>query len=114
MKTDELIDMLGTNIEPVRDGQLRNTLLIALAMGTAQGSAHKPDGDRCGYRTGCGGAKRGGLCVSSSWRLHPVYRTLVWWTHHPLCPRRGDARTTASTMVIHPSWLKVAHSFPQQ
>src|SRR6267378_2239474 len=35
MKTDELIDMLGTNIEPVKDGQLRNTLLVALAMGTA-------------------------------------------------------------------------------
>ena len=35
MKTDELIDMLGTNIEPVKDGQLRNTLLIALAVGTA-------------------------------------------------------------------------------
>ena len=35
MKTDDLIDMLGTNIEPVKDGQLRNTLLIALAMGTA-------------------------------------------------------------------------------
>jgi hypothetical protein len=33
MKTDELIDMLGTNIEPVRAGQLRNTLLIALTMG---------------------------------------------------------------------------------
>jgi hypothetical protein len=33
MKTDELIDMLSTNIEPVKDGQLRNTLLIALAMG---------------------------------------------------------------------------------
>src|SRR5260370_21567692 len=33
MKTDELIDMLGTNIEPVKDGQLRNTLLIALAVG---------------------------------------------------------------------------------
>jgi hypothetical protein len=33
MKTDELINMLGTNIEPVKGGQLRNTLLIALAMG---------------------------------------------------------------------------------
>ena len=33
MKTDELIDMLGTNIEPVKDGQLRNTVLIGLAMG---------------------------------------------------------------------------------
>jgi hypothetical protein len=35
MKTDQLIDMLGTNIEPVRAGQLRNTLLIALALGAA-------------------------------------------------------------------------------
>lgn len=35
MKTDELIDMLGTNIEPVKDGQLRNTLLLALVTGTA-------------------------------------------------------------------------------
>jgi hypothetical protein len=33
MKTDELIDMLGTNIEPVKGGQLRDTLLIALAVG---------------------------------------------------------------------------------
>jgi len=33
MKTDELIDMLGTNLEPVKGGQLRNTLLIALAVG---------------------------------------------------------------------------------
>jgi hypothetical protein len=33
MKTDELIDMLGTNIEPVKGGRLRNTLLMALAMG---------------------------------------------------------------------------------
>jgi hypothetical protein len=35
MKTDELIDMLGTNIEPVKGGQLRNTLLVALAVGAA-------------------------------------------------------------------------------
>ena len=33
MKTDELIDMLGTNVEPVKGGQLRDTLLIALAVG---------------------------------------------------------------------------------
>lgn len=33
MKTDQLIDMLGTNIEPVKDGQLRNALLIALGVG---------------------------------------------------------------------------------
>jgi hypothetical protein len=33
MKTDELIDMLGTNVEPVKGGQLRNTLLIALVVG---------------------------------------------------------------------------------
>lgn len=33
MKTDDLIDMLGTNIEPVTGGRLRNTLLIALAVG---------------------------------------------------------------------------------
>ncbi len=35
MKTDELIRMLGTNVEPVKGGQLRNTLLAALAMGGA-------------------------------------------------------------------------------
>ncbi len=35
MKTDELIDMLGTNVEPVKDGQLRKTLFIALTMGAA-------------------------------------------------------------------------------
>jgi hypothetical protein len=33
MKTDELIDMLGTNVEPVKGGQLRNTLFIALTVG---------------------------------------------------------------------------------
>lgn len=33
MKTDELINMLGTNLEPVKGGQLRNTLVIALAVG---------------------------------------------------------------------------------
>src|SRR5262245_33280013 len=33
MKTDELINMLGTNVEPVEDGQLRNTFLVALAAG---------------------------------------------------------------------------------
>src|SRR6266404_8126248 len=35
MKTDELIDMLGANLEPVKGGQLRNTLIIALAVGAA-------------------------------------------------------------------------------
>ena len=36
MKTDELIEMLGTNLEPVKGGQLRNGVLIALtvAVGT--------------------------------------------------------------------------------
>jgi hypothetical protein len=33
MKTDKLIDMLGTNVEPVKGGQLRNTLLLALVVG---------------------------------------------------------------------------------
>ena len=33
MKTDELINVLGTNLEPVKGGQLRNTFLIALAVG---------------------------------------------------------------------------------
>jgi hypothetical protein len=33
MKTDDLINLLGTNVEPVKGGQLRNTLLIALALG---------------------------------------------------------------------------------
>jgi len=31
MKTDELINMLGTNVEPVGGGRLRNTFFIALA-----------------------------------------------------------------------------------
>jgi hypothetical protein len=35
MKTDDLIDLLGTNIEPVRGEQVRNTLLVALAVGVA-------------------------------------------------------------------------------
>ena len=35
MKTDELIEMLGTNVEPVKSGHLRNTLLIALAAGAS-------------------------------------------------------------------------------
>jgi hypothetical protein len=33
MKTDDLIDMLGTNLEPVKGGQLRNAFFIALAVG---------------------------------------------------------------------------------
>ena len=33
MKTDDLIDMLGTNVEPVKSGQLRNAFFIALAVG---------------------------------------------------------------------------------
>lgn len=35
MKTDDLINLLGTNIEPVKGGQLRNTLLVAVAAGAA-------------------------------------------------------------------------------
>ena len=38
MKTDELINMLGTNLEPVKGGDLRNTLMIALAVGAALAS----------------------------------------------------------------------------
>jgi hypothetical protein len=38
MKTDELINMLGANLEPVKGGQLRNTLMIALAVGAAAAS----------------------------------------------------------------------------
>jgi hypothetical protein len=34
MKTDELVSMLSTNLEPVKGGQLRNTLVIALTVGT--------------------------------------------------------------------------------
>jgi hypothetical protein len=33
MKTDELIDMLSTNVEPVKGGEPRNLLMIALAVG---------------------------------------------------------------------------------
>ena len=33
MKTDELINVLGTNLEAVEGGQLRNTFVIALAVG---------------------------------------------------------------------------------
>jgi len=32
VKTEELINMLGTNLEPVKGGQLRKTLLVALAV----------------------------------------------------------------------------------
>ena len=35
MNTDDLINLLGTNIEPVKGGELRNTLLAALAVGAA-------------------------------------------------------------------------------
>jgi hypothetical protein len=35
MKTDDLINLLGANIESVKGGQLRNTLLAALAVGAA-------------------------------------------------------------------------------
>ena len=38
MKTDDLIDLLGTNIEPVKGGELRNTLMIALAVGAVSAS----------------------------------------------------------------------------
>ena len=38
MKTDELINMLGTNLEPVKGGELRNALMIALAVGAAAAS----------------------------------------------------------------------------
>jgi hypothetical protein len=33
VNTDDLINFLGTNIEPVKSGQLRNTLLASLAVG---------------------------------------------------------------------------------
>lgn len=33
MKTDELIEFLGTNVEPVKGGALRNALVVALAIG---------------------------------------------------------------------------------
>ena len=33
MRTDRLIEMLGTNLEPVKQGELRNPLVIALAVG---------------------------------------------------------------------------------
>ena len=35
MKTDELIEMLGTNLEPVKGGETRSTIMIALALGSA-------------------------------------------------------------------------------
>ncbi len=35
MKTDELIDMLSTNVEPVKQGRLRKTLVWALVVGGA-------------------------------------------------------------------------------
>jgi hypothetical protein len=35
MKTDELIDVLATNVEPIKGGELRNTVMIALAIGAA-------------------------------------------------------------------------------
>ena len=38
MKTDELINMLGTNLEAVKGGELRNALMIALAVGAAAAS----------------------------------------------------------------------------
>jgi hypothetical protein len=38
MKTDELINLLGTNLEAVKGGELRKALLIALAVGAAAAS----------------------------------------------------------------------------
>jgi hypothetical protein len=38
MKTDQLINMLGTNLEPVKGGELRNGLMIALTVGAAAAS----------------------------------------------------------------------------
>jgi hypothetical protein len=38
LKTDELINMLGANLEPVKSGEPRNTLMIALAVGAAVAS----------------------------------------------------------------------------
>lgn len=35
MRTDELIDMLSTNVEPVKSRQLRNALIIGLVVGGA-------------------------------------------------------------------------------
>ncbi|HLW89688.1 MAG TPA: DUF1109 domain-containing protein [Roseiarcus sp.] len=35
MKTDELIDLLGANVEPVKRGYMRTALLAALAVGAA-------------------------------------------------------------------------------
>jgi hypothetical protein len=35
MKTDELIEVLATNLEPIKGGELRNTVMIALAVGAA-------------------------------------------------------------------------------
>jgi hypothetical protein len=35
MKTDELINLLSTNLEAVKGGELRNALMIALAVGAA-------------------------------------------------------------------------------
>lgn len=35
MKTDELIDLLGANVEPVKSGYMRRALLAALAIGAA-------------------------------------------------------------------------------
>jgi hypothetical protein len=35
MKTDQLINMLSTNVEPVKQGRLRKTLVWALLVGAA-------------------------------------------------------------------------------
>jgi hypothetical protein len=35
MKTDDLIEALAANIEPIKGGELRNTVMIALAIGAA-------------------------------------------------------------------------------
>ena len=35
MKTDQLIDMLSTNVEPVKSGQVWKPLIWALAIGGA-------------------------------------------------------------------------------
>ncbi len=78
---------------------LPRTLCVA-DLGLAQGSADQPHANRRDCGTGGRGVGRDRVRASSSRRLHPLYRALVWRTHRSLRSRRGDSWTATSALVI--------------
>ncbi len=71
MKTDELIDMLSTNVEPVKGAEPRNLLMIALAVGAVAAL--------CLMLAIFGGQTRwaGKISVSRRWRSHSRWAWLL-------------------------------------